>query len=356
MTSKPPPRPSRPGFTLVEVLVVIAVIAILIGLLLPAVQKVREAAARTKCQNNLKQIALGLHGFQTEFGFFPPSTASNIAQHVRGAVPWAGPYVKMYSYTFDSDVVPWAIAVAPFVEQGNLREVYRTAAPQADVVIPLLVCPSDRLPAKPVTEYDGKNYALTSYGPNGGSTGLYRTPYNWPPAMPSTTAVCNPLTRDGMMHVNTKVKPEEVTDGLSNTLLFGERYHHEPLWDRLQMTVPFAYYAMISGDFAMRHNETSHLRAALAPVNWRMPETMADAHPFPSGANNRRFNRDVGDVGNAGNHQLLFQRLAAYGSGHTGGANAALADGSVRFLRDATELETLRRLSVRNDGEVIGDF
>src|SRR5215467_14275276 len=100
-------RPSRRGFTLIELLVVIAIIAVLIGLLLPAVQKVREAAARMACQNNLKQLGLGLHNYENAQGAFPPS-------YVLTVTPPAT--VQAYS---------WGVLILPYVEQDNLYRGYQ---------------------------------------------------------------------------------------------------------------------------------------------------------------------------------------------------------------------------------------
>src|SRR5437588_322807 len=181
----------RSGFTLIELLVVIAIIAILIGLLLPAVQKVREAAARAKCMNNLKQIGLALHSFhdvngKLPSGGLPPTVVS-------------GPQFSALSQ------------VLPYMEQGNVYNLIDFTRPPTDpanaaarnTIIPLFRCPSDKENPIPASG------AATNYMANTGTMVYFVVP--------------NPQFYNGVFYVNTTVSLTAITDGTSNTALFSER-------------------------------------------------------------------------------------------------------------------------------------
>ncbi len=191
-----PVRERRAAFTLIELLVVIAIIAILIGLLLPAVQRVREAANRIKCANNLKQLCLGLHNYENTFGSFPPSYNGKAF-----AVGWG-----------------WGSLILPFVEQqpmydqlglpgatfGNGNE-SAPATALSQTALPLFVCPSDTGPA--LNTFKGDN-----------AKSNYRT----------VCGACTPITfivdydYGGVMYQNSKTRFVDITDGSSNTLVLGE--------------------------------------------------------------------------------------------------------------------------------------
>jgi prepilin-type N-terminal cleavage/methylation domain-containing protein/prepilin-type processing-associated H-X9-DG protein len=327
----------RRAFTLIELLVVIAIIAILIGLLLPAVQKVREAASRLRCQNNLKQLALGLHTYHDSFERLP------------GAVELGG---SRYTSLF--------VELLPTIEQNPLYQQWDFLTPQtngttgrAATLLKLYVCPSHPNPEVRFTLNSGQ-YALTTYGGNGGT---------WP-FPPARSPVDGVFFTTGPASQPTPgqrgVTFTSILDGTSNTLLLGERIVGDSNLDTflqapfdtpptppLQPVASYMVWAPPPGP-----NSAGGLLGALVTINYRHSTTWAPPPvppdwpvglppppppPVPWG-------------------QLSLQwwaRLSAYGSYHTGGVNVALCDGSVRFLRETTPLEVLRALSTRAGAEVV---
>jgi len=325
------PRGARPpahrpeAFTLIELLVVIAIIAVLIGLLLPAVQKVREAAARTKCANNLKQIALGIHAYHDARQRFP--TGRN----------------QDFTYNGVPDVVPdpgrrygWTEALLPFIEQGNLEKqfVYDPANWNANKTDPgtgtggpnafsmkcpaTYQCPSDA--PQPlvdnVTDLPWM-YADTSYMGNAGT-------YSWPEGY-----VTGGQTRDGIFFRNSNITITGISDGTSNTLLGGERSHTDQNYDAVNG--PGGDYLIGWGWWHYNGGGDSMFGCGV-PVNYKWPANVAASDPS--------FN------------QVYHDRVNASGSNHSGGANFAMADGSVSFISETIALPTLTALGTRNGGEV----
>jgi prepilin-type N-terminal cleavage/methylation domain-containing protein/prepilin-type processing-associated H-X9-DG protein len=326
----------RKGFTLIELLVVIAIIAILIGLLLPAIQKVREAANRAACTNNLKQLALAAQNYQTaNSGSFPPG----LTQFQSGST-FVG--VSLYAH------------LLPYFEQDNLHNVWDYNIPsnntaggpsaRSATVLKLLVCPSDYLPENPIN-YRGTYYGATSYGGNGGTRSYFPTSASNDGMFFTVGPASRPTGNN-----RRAVRIGDVTDGTSNTLFFGERNHRDPNFDSfspaggspVNYTDPlwnWAWWAPSGGDLGIGDVTMS----AFVPINYRHPfnyANRASASPAVTGTTSTFF---------------IWQdrRLCAFGSGHPSGANFAFVDGSVRFLPETTDLTLLQALSTRAGNEPV---
>jgi prepilin-type N-terminal cleavage/methylation domain-containing protein len=306
----------RPAFTLIELLVVVAIIAALVGLLLPAVQKVREAAARSQCGNRLRQLVLAAHGYHDAQGRLPPGQVGPLA-------PVAGqPY---YGWGPDSRGWSWLARVLPLIEQAALADRGRVPAQtlrQSGVAgerVAAFLCPSAGPPA---TRTDAGNLpgfeaAVTCYkgvsGANWGFDGWENKPVDTDWVNPSADGSTDGLTRpDGALFRSDVARPlrlEQIADGTSNTFLAGEDVPAANRW------AAWAYANTAYGTCAI-------------PPNARGP----DGKPF--------------DPDNWGN-------TAGFRSRHPGGVQFGLADGGVRFVRDSAALAAYRAMATIRGGEVI---
>ncbi|MFO0810513.1 MAG: DUF1559 domain-containing protein [Gemmataceae bacterium] len=320
----------RRGFTLIELLVVIAIIAVLIGLLLPAVQKVREAAARTKCQNNLKQIGLALHNHEGTYGFFP--TAGSNSENNGPDAP-AG-------YTRSG----WAFQCLPFIEQDNLYRkakgdhtaTYNGLWSAEAAVIPMYNCPSrDNRRSFPASW--GTIYAMNDYA------GIWCDWINsWQTAStPSPDELLK--TNKGIIvkggHGTTKyptVSAAGVADGTSNTIAIMEKavatIHYQPTVD------PWDWWDMPG----WTHNaDWPNMRLV---GQWLA--TLGDSDKRPDWYSN---------TDQSGPVQPRYQEFG-FGSPHTGKMNAVMGDGSVRSFRIGPVNEqygVIWKLGNREDGSSV---
>ena len=300
--------PGRGAFTLIELLVVIAIIAILIGLLVPAVQKVRAAAANAQCQNNLKQIGIALHNYHGRMKAFPPGYVDRNPNPDSDASFDQGPGWG------------WAALLLNDLEQGNVYNQINLAqnvgvSPICQTSLPVFLCPADE--------------QLATFVVNNGST---------PPTPLATVALGNYIAVNGVRETsfypgnnngaflrNKRLRTSDITDGLSNTLFIGERNsgHSRTTWTgavpggmvpALQSSDPVGNAEYASG-LVLGHGSQAHLP----------------------------------------NDPLLWDADVFY-SKHSGGANFLFGDGSVRSLSSSINGVVYENLLSRNDGRPVGDY
>jgi prepilin-type N-terminal cleavage/methylation domain-containing protein/prepilin-type processing-associated H-X9-DG protein len=309
----------RRAFTLIELLVVIAIIAILIGLLLPAVQKVREAAARMKCTNNIRQVAIGLHNHHDQLGVFPPGQYNNFYSN---DTPWVRGC--------------WVVPTLPYMEQGALYQLYEASrqingnwallAPTKNTMIPPLVCPSDPNSPKTATR-DTNSVFLVPSGRATEQQGLH-----------TNVVVCagsvdvrgdQAHITNGIFGVKTAIKIAGITDGTSNTLMLSEI-----------LVVPDSTANDLRGRYSNSWYGNSWFVASRPPNTTLQDRVGYQGQSIPQAPSLLVTANQTTPVG-----------LAAR-SGHSQGVNVAMADGSVRFVRNSINLVTWQAMATRALGEV----
>lgn len=308
------PHRRRPGFTIIELLVVIAIIGILIALLLPAVQQAREAARLTQCKNNLKQIALALHNYESTHRVFAP-----------GYIHKFGP-VGTPEFEANHAGMAWGTMLLPQLDRANLYQELDASIPvwhPANLAprerhLPVFLCPSDPYSedgfvvrddtATPIERYAAASYAA-----------------NWGPSDALVNLDDTPLQSRGVFFRNSSTRVRDVIDGLTNTLAFGERTNG-----------PIPTSQPTAGGHSVF--ETAWCAAV----------------------------RDVDDLPDDHGHMVLFETQfrpnqidgddKGLSAPHEGMCQFALCDGSVRAISENIDANLYNALGTRADGEVMGEF
>ncbi len=328
----------RTAFTLIELLVVISIIAVLMALLLPAVQRAREAARRTQCKNQLKQIGIALHAYHESHRTFPPgfiqSDPANAGAHVGYAwgifllpsMDWQGLYDRL---NFNAPACPnvpistWKCPSDPKIDGTATWTTTTVGAQLGDCTV------MSGNPPAPVTTANRTQAQCTQAGGTWVFTGNYQTSR---PAISyasrasyignfGSTALSSLSGSTGIFSVNSRIQSRDITDGMSNTFLLGERD-----MARGQATYEGVHYDITGGTTG-----TSSLTPSQANSGRVVLGTAQPGRPNSSG--------------NSG-----------YSSMHPGGVQMVLCDGSVRFVTEAINATLWLNLSNRQDGNAISDF
>ncbi|MFK7734478.1 MAG: DUF1559 domain-containing protein [Pirellulaceae bacterium] len=321
-------RRIKTGFTLVELLVVIAIIGILVGLLLPAVQAAREAARRMQCSNNLKQLALAAHNYESAYKRFPGPADDSL-----------------YAYSYQAKLLP-------FVEQSNLNNLIDFREPLLQglawrptlnpALLPVVnrplsvfMCPSD--PGDVMYVENGQEWAGLNYMANAG------------PGI--DLLYCSRADTHGMVWRGSNVRFGDITDGTSNTLLMAETLFGLRIGDTTELVDHRTQVKRVSGgppcvtpaqDLVLQAGSRYEGRRAGQWIRNITYQTHINGF-FPPNAN-------LPDVAHHG------ECVSGSRSEHTGGVNAALGDGSVQFVSNSIDIEIWRRVHNRKDGETLDGF
>ncbi len=286
------------AFTLVELLVVVAIIGIIVGITLPAVQRVRESARQVVCSNQVRQLSIGLLNLESSHGRLPSGVTSETAK----------PYGRM----------TWLVRSLPFIEQqavwqNTIRDYQLQPSPFFHpgllLPIPAFACPSDSNVSQPQWTHNGRLVALTNY------LGINGTNYR---------------ERDGIFHLDSTTTLQEITDGQSNTLMIGERPPSPDFW-----------YGWWYAGYGQEGSGSGDMLLGVAEIK---AETATYLQSCPTGP-----------YGFSPGKNTMCDTLHFW-SFHPGGAHFGIADGAVKFLSYEISMVTLQQLSTKAKGEVITEL
>lgn len=330
---------SRRGFTLIELLVVIAIIATLVAILLPAVQQAREAARRSQCKNNMKQIGIALHNYHDVYNSFP----------------FGSRFGTLYSQTGVKNGTNWRLSILPYLEQSavydSLNFVSGNFSAGTDAALGYsngnealrgfsfagYLCPSSTLDVFPQTYINGSG-GTSSFNNQANGMGIQYVgiqgaapSFTWPQAG-NRDCTQGWSCDQGMMGVNVARKMRDNTDGTSNTLVIAEQSGLTRGENRTSN-----YFG---GWFGARNDNT--VTGSVCSDLWQTGTTCV----------RQPANSKIADPGNA----YVYRNNTTLNSFHSGGINGLLGDGAVVFISDNMDFQTLKKLCIRDDGQVVGEF
>ena len=333
----------RNAFTLIELLVVIAIIGVLVGLLLPAVQKIREAAARSQCQNNLKQIALAMHNYESVHSRFPPAFRGD-----------GVPIAYFASWSPLAELNPFLEQTAIYNRMDLTLQTYESTIPfnitapnqfAVQQTIKLFLCPSDRM--QPVTA--GPAYGVPVLGPT-----------NYAFCNGTGTNGGSPWDADGAFVAKRPMRLADLADGTSNTVMLSESLLGQGT-ESASGPAP-APLARVYGYLSSQPLSESACAAAtlwnverLRGFMWASGEIRCASYNHYYPPNARQADCVTFDV-RPGPARYTALGWRAARSLHRGGVNLGLCDGSVRFVADAIDLAVWRALASRAGGEALTDL